>query len=196
MYNIRHRAGKCNGNADMLSRLPLNDGGQSPTSPEQVAFVKQLETGPLSVKQVADLTAANTELSKLRTTILERWPTQPQDPTLELFWTHRAEISVEEGLAVWGRRVVIPRKARRAVLLELHDAHSGMAAMKSLARSLCWWPNMDRDIENMARNCHQCQQAQPMPPSRESLSRPAATIPWSRIILTMRDQSTDKCCSL
>ena len=29
--------------------------------------------------------------------------------------------------------------------------------MKSLARAIMWWPNMDREIENFVKSCDKCQ---------------------------------------
>ncbi len=28
--------------------------------------------------------------------------------------------------------------------------------MKSLARSYIWWPNMDKEIEEVVKSCHSC----------------------------------------
>ena len=36
--------------------------------------------------------------------------------------------------------------------------------MKAVARSYLWWPHLDSDIEQMARNCHQCKLTAPNPP--------------------------------
>ena len=44
-------------------------------------------------------------------------------------------------------------KVRDALLKELHESHSGISQMKSLARSHIWWPKMDADIELCVRNC-------------------------------------------
>lgn len=69
----------------------------------------------------------------------------------------KTELSVEDGCLLWGSRVVIPPQARDEVLTELHEAHPGASQMKALARSYVWWPNMDKDIENLVRLCEQCQ---------------------------------------
>ena len=36
--------------------------------------------------------------------------------------------------------------------------------MKAVARSYLWWPHLDSDIEQMARNCHQCKLTASNPP--------------------------------
>ncbi|XP_064468632.1 uncharacterized protein K02A2.6-like [Ornithodoros turicata] len=148
---------------------------------EAVCSIQILEEGPLSAKQLADLTSQDATLSALRDAIQRGWPHQLQDKALQPYWSRRDELSTDHGLIMWGRRIIIPAKARHAMLLELHSTHSGMATMKAVARSLFWWPGIDGDIESTARHCLECQQAQPMPPAKEPLSWPSTTIRWSRV---------------
>lgn len=60
-----------------------------------------------------------------------------------------AEYSVHSGVILRGIRVVIPKVLRPSILKELHSTHIGMVKMKSIARSLCYWPKIDEDIENI-----------------------------------------------
>ena len=32
---------------------------------------------------------------------------------------------------------------------------SGISCMKSLAHSFVWWPNIDHDVENIVKSCHE-----------------------------------------
>ncbi len=63
-----------------------------------------------------------------------------------------------------GSRVVIPLPEHKQVVEEIHETHPGVSRMKNLARSYVWWPNMDKDLENKAKSCTQCQINQNMPP--------------------------------
>lgn len=62
-----------------------------------------------------------------------------------------------------GIRVFVPEKLRKLVLDELHATHFGTTRMKSLARAYCWWPGIDRNIENIVQNCIYCQLTRPNP---------------------------------
>jgi len=75
---------------------------------------------------------------------------------------------------------VIPLKFRQRCLEELHASHLGVVKTKSLARSLLWWPGLDKDIERMIKHCATCQ-ADADSPRRASGIWPVPDRPWQRI---------------
>ena len=54
---------------------------------------------------------------------------------------------------LWGMHTIIPSSLRSKVLLELHNSHSGIVKMKSLARIHVWWPNIDAMIADTEVLC-------------------------------------------
>ena len=84
---------------------------------------------------------------------------------------------------MWGCRVVVPPQGRQAVLWELHSGHPGMNKMKSLARTVVWWPGLDKQIEAVVRNCHACQLNQASPPVAPLQPWKWPTLPWTRLHL-------------
>ncbi|KAL1447396.1 hypothetical protein WDU94_003624 [Cyamophila willieti] len=67
-----------------------------------------------------------------------------------------SQFTLEQGCLLRGQQVVIPKTLRKRILDELHTAHQGMVKMKSLARSYCYWPGMDKEIETLVRACSSC----------------------------------------
>ena len=65
---------------------------------------------------------------------------------------------------LWGIRVVVPEKWQEKLLLELHRDHPCICKMKSIARSYMWWPGMDKNIEDLAKSCLDCQAVKKAPP--------------------------------
>lgn len=63
----------------------------------------------------------------------------------------------------------------------LHEAHPGVARMKSLARSYLWWPGMDKQIERCVRECSTCQVSRKEPPVVPLQPWPWPDKPWTRI---------------
>jgi hypothetical protein len=107
-------------------------------------------------------------------------------PTMQPYFQRRNEISLQDGILMWGSRVIIPDKGRHTLLEELHNGHPGIVKMKSLARSLIWWPNIDSDIECMVRTCNKCQINRPKPTE--------APVHVSIITSIMQALLKEKCC--
>ena len=81
--------------------------------------------------------------------ILHGWPPATDDHTLQPYSLKQNELSIMDGCVLWGNRVVIPTAGRQQILEELHESHQGASRMKGRARMVVWWPNLDRDIEQL-----------------------------------------------
>ncbi|XP_049874501.1 uncharacterized protein K02A2.6-like [Pectinophora gossypiella] len=69
---------------------------------------------------------------------------------------------------------------RSQILDQLHDNHDGIVITKALARSYFWWPAIDRQIEEMIRECPICAEYRNMPPKvTHQWIRPEKA--WSRL---------------
>ena len=83
----------------------------------------------------------------------EGWPENYADSgadnNLSPYTKRRLELSVE-GCVLWGCGEVVPGKGREQAYM-LHEAHPGVARMKSLARSYIWWLRMHKEIEGLKR---------------------------------------------
>ena len=115
----------------------------------------------------------------------EGWPEQnpasDADQELSSYFRRRWELGVEGGCVLWGCRVVVPVKGRQRAMEMLHEAHPGVARMKSLARSYLWWPGMDKQIERCVRECSTCQVSRKEPPVVLLQPWPWPDKPWTRI---------------
>ena len=87
-------------------------------------------------------------LSKVRNLVLKGWKNLPEEE-LKPYQQRQNELSVEDGCLLWGSRVIVPPAGRSRIKNELHSGHPGISKMKSLARSFVWWPNMDKDLEEL-----------------------------------------------
>ena len=187
MYNfeVQHRPGKKNCCADALSRLPLPTVEESPavikwTQEATECNLRAVRSLPVTSAQISKATLTDVQLSRVLHYVRTGWPGEVS-AELQCYWQKKMEISVEEGCLLWGTRVLIPDKLRSTLLDELHEGHQGIVKMKSLARLHFWWPNLDKEIEDVVRKCGECQHAQPAPAQIAHNAWAWPDKPWKRV---------------
>ena len=164
-YDIEFRSTHEHSNADGFSRLPLQDESNLEyLSATSIFNLSQIELLPVDSDKLKRATQTDPCLSKVVTYTQRGW-SDKVDPELEPFSTRRNELTVEAGCLLWGMRVVVPQSCQKAVLGELHTSHPGMVKMKSLVRVHVWWTSIDKQIDQMVRDCEACQGIRNNPPT-------------------------------
>ncbi|XP_072178233.1 uncharacterized protein [Diadema setosum] len=163
-YEIRYRTSKANANADCFSRLPDSNEKREGREPGNVS-VCHVDMLPTTHEELRNATRKDPILSKVLRYTLDGWPKQlpTEESELKTFFMRRTEITIEQGILMWGMRIIIPHKMQKAVLAELHQGHLGVVKMKSIARSYVWWPHLDSQIEECTKRCETCQVVQNQP---------------------------------
>lgn len=175
-YDIRYRKSAEHSNADALSRLPLPEIN---TRKEEAGMIElnAIETLPLSVEELGIATSKDDSVKKLLDGLHSGVTVTPE----HRYNIDQTEFTVQHGCLLRGVRVYVPSELRKQVLDELHTAHFGITRMKALARSYCWWPGLDADIENVTKNCQQCQLTRPNPRKVATHVWEAAKKPFERV---------------
>lgn len=179
-YELYYVTGARNVTADALSRLPLPAQVNCIDPPELVNLMQHLDTTPVTSKDIQRMTNQDQILSTVKRFILIGWPVEVSEE-LRPFSQRKNELSLHDGCIFWGSRIVIPQGARPQLLRELHDAHPGVTRMKALARGYCWWPKLDKQIEDLLRNCDVCQKHQRQNPPGPIHPWRWPDKPWQRI---------------
>ncbi|XP_055354393.1 uncharacterized protein K02A2.6-like [Paramacrobiotus metropolitanus] len=185
-FSIEYRRTEKFGQADGLSRLPLHS-TQLEKYPNlgmdnvvSALHVESAENIPVSVEDIARETAADAELQEVRQCIGRGWPDSVSDQ-IRSYKKVQHELSVLNGCVCCGSRTVIPAKYRSRILKHLHAAHMGAGKMKGEARGYCWWPSMDRDIEQVAKDCRICTERAGETAKVPLAQWPVPDAPWKRV---------------
>ena len=148
--------------ADALSRLPVEDTDAILNLEAQIHDVQsQFSTEILS--RIKSETAKDVELNVLCEVIYTGWPetrSEASSPSRP-YWNYRDELSIEDGIIVKGERIVIPASMTKEILEKLHAAHQGAEKMKLCAPSAVFWNGINKDTDQTASHCTECQEAQP-----------------------------------
>lgn len=175
-YEIEYRKGEEMLIPDFLSRYVISE-DKAPTF--IIKSFNEIEEVPINYKQVAQETENDSVLCRVTEYLQSGWQQDTVIAELKPFWEKRFELTIEQNCILWGRRVIIPNNMKKIVLKLLHDQHTGMTRMKMLARSVCWWPNQDKDIEQYVKSCSPCALNQPNK-KKEFKSWETATKPFKR----------------
>ena len=68
-----------------------------------------------------------------------------------------------DGIAMEGRKIIIPFLLQKQVLQQFHSNHMGIEKMMLLAHELVYRINVSTDIEHTAKQCGTCMEYQQAP---------------------------------
>ena len=104
IYDIRFRPTQAHGNADGLSRFPVQE-NQSCTPDDAMVFnFAQQDALPVCSSELLATTRTDPQLSKILQYARKGWPEKISGP----FWWRQSKLTVEVDSVLWGVCVVIP----------------------------------------------------------------------------------------
>ena len=180
-YTFQYSRGCDNVNSDFLSRLPLDETNDEIEPYELMFVVDSLNKTPINCKDIAYHTDKDSDLCLVRKYIKIGFPMHLKDSVLRSYKNKSNELSIIDNCILYKNRVVIPKSIREKVLIQLHAEHPGMSVMKSIARSLIWYPGLDTDIEDLVKSCNICVRLSANPSKNNFVQWPKTEKPWARI---------------
>ena len=148
--DLVYLAGKENILADTLSRAHLEETTDDMPEEELTAQVHKLyENAPATksrLEEVKGETAKDLGLKKVTKCIIEGWPNSKDNIPNEVksYWSFGEELSVINGIAFKGERLVIPEVMRKKVLEQLHQARMRIEKTKWRARATIFWQQINQ----------------------------------------------------
>lgn len=184
-YEVKHRKGKNNGNADFLSRLPIvNVQSEADKMEEHNCIINAVITGgelTLDVERIRQETNKDEQLVKLRNCVMFGWNNEGTQRELKHFFEKNEDLHVEFDCVMMGERIIIPQTLRKATLKVLHTNHLGMTRMKQIARKYVYWQGINADIEKFILECESCQILRKDDRKKVFGKWPETTFPWERV---------------
>ncbi|XP_055549081.1 uncharacterized protein LOC129732308 [Wyeomyia smithii] len=153
-YKIRFRKSTDHANADAMSRFPVKlCGSENIIEESDVVEMNHIDTLPVTAEELSQATSEDKNIQTLLQGLRYGQAVDGKDR----FGIDQTEFTIQNGCLLRGIRVYVPVKFRERVLAELHSTHFGLTRTKSLARGVCWWMGIDREIEQLISNCAECQ---------------------------------------
>jgi hypothetical protein len=93
---------------------------------------------PICNADIAQGTKVDKLLSRVYELTLNGWTSHMIDSDLQPYFERRNHLTIEQGIILWGIRVVVPEVLRKRILEEIHEEHLGICRMKAIARGYVW----------------------------------------------------------
>ena len=186
-YEIRHVPGKDLYTADTLSRAPLSRTTPSDLNLAQdiASYVNEVINAiPISDSRLEEVRQHQHEDHTCRlimTYIEEGWPSKHNmSGTIGLYNLQKMHLTIDNGIILYDNRLLIPPSLRHYVLDKIHSGHQGISKCRARARQSVWWPGINRDIEDLVKNCRECIKQQNNKPE-PLIPTPTPDYPWQKV---------------
>ena len=112
----------------------------------------------LSLELVKKETEANQDLQLLKQHIIDGFSNAKSclPELIHAFYDCRECLTVIDGVILKGKCIVIPASLHEKTLEILHTSHIGVSKTIERARTVIFWPNMQKDIELLLASCCPC----------------------------------------
>ena len=192
-YQIKYRPGKEMTLADGLSRLPRPSTDEHIELNVKVCFVQFSSRRLCELREAISSDETLTRLSKY---IIQGFPERQRDAhhSIHPYWSFRDELSIENGLILKGKQLLIPEVLYDQYLTDIHAGHQGIVRCQMRARGSVYWPGINADIERLVSQCAICQKHQASQ-TKEPMEPVMTTIPphpWHTIgtdLFTLNDEN-------
>ena len=181
--------------ADTLSRAYLPDTTDRYSDEfASVHMAKYLPVSEMRLEKIKRETAKDEVLQILKQTVLQGWPDEKREVhTLVCPYFHaRDEMTVQDCLLFRGERIIIPSSMKSEIKERLHSGHMGVDSILRRARDCIYWPNMNTDIRDMAKECETCLQFSKSNQRETLMSHELPSRPWEKVgsdIFTLHDKN-------
>ena len=186
-YQLHHVSSSHN-IVDFLSRSSYknlnycsDEPGKVPEYSEVIMSISDNTT--LEIERVKIEILKDDTLRIVKNYVTNGWPDKVNqvESNARPYFRHRQQLSLDREFLWMGTRLVIPVVLQNAVIGLLHETHSGIVAMKRLARRHFYFPNINGKLENCVAECISCQEKANMNPKSDLCNWLGPKSPFVRV---------------
>ena len=157
-FDIEYIKGSTNVIADCLSCAPITTDSIHLLMLQANLVTQSLRCTPDKKQWLWDLTSKDYNLVLHGEVVKQGWPQIIKDlpPELEPFWTFHEVITIADGLLLKGDRIIVPEKARKEILEQIHHGHRGIQKCLQQAKSTVYWPGLYDELKTLISSCTIC----------------------------------------
>ena len=148
--------------ADCLSRAPINseDDDRHNITIAEVNILDELAVSDDYKKKLKEAADTDEETQILKQYIHQGWPKDAHSVEISLrsYYGLRNELSETDGIVFRGNQIVVPSSLRNYTRQKLHSSHLGAASNIRRAKTLCFWPGMKSELQQLYESCRPCQE--------------------------------------
>ena len=161
-FVILHVPGKYLHIADALFKAPLRSVIDHTSEVEDIELHIRVVvlTIPASSTRVNSYRLAQEEDATCNTLISycrNGWPGKHSLPMYLWPYKFQGDLSLADNLLLYQNCIVVPEKLHMETLKELHCGHQGIHCCQLRAKSIVWWLNISKVINNFVKQCSECQ---------------------------------------
>ena len=172
---------KDNVNSDCISRLPLTETKLKYEPYELIFALQSLNEMPIPCNDIKQRRDIDPYLVQLKHFIKFGWPISSVNSNLAKFKNIIHGMTILDKNIIYKSRLFIPETLRKLFLYQIHEGHPGICAMKFIARSIIWYPQIDKDLTVLVKSCNSCQINKSKPPQNVAWLVPGRV--WSGVCI-------------
>lgn len=160
-YTISHVPGKNMATADVLSRAPKKEMKDTKRGTELNLYANMvMDSLPATEKRLQEIKKHQDRdeiLRQVKQYCHEGWPDKfTLDGRCHQYAPFAGELTVEKGLLLRNKRLVIPETLQPEILEKLQEGHLGIVKCRERARQAVWGPGLSTQLKNLVESCDTC----------------------------------------
>lgn len=159
MMKVIHKPGKEMHVADCLSRAQIDDIEEIEELNDMIHVITRNVCGnPHNLNHYQEALKRDGPHQKIREYVESGWPGYHKlDQFSQQFYKIKNELHYENGLLLWGHRLIIPPEVQGNISRFIHSSHLGIEKTLLRAKSLYYWPGMTKQITEIVESCRICE---------------------------------------